>query len=102
MKEKLEAALAEIEALQSHLDQVRTSPDLEGRGEGEETPDVPPEIAALMEPGETIGSAKKRLWPILRDELADLKNKEALFGTPIPRKAEVETLIGILARVGEK
>jgi len=62
---------------------------------------VPPSISALMEDGETLKQAKLRLYPLLQDELAELKNQEALFGKTIPRRAEVESLIGVLARVGE-
>lgn len=62
---------------------------------------VPQSIRSLMEEGETMKQAKMRLYPLLQDELAELKNQEALFGKTIPRRAEVESLIGILARVGE-
>jgi hypothetical protein len=62
---------------------------------------VPPALRNLMEDDETISQARLRLWPILNDELATLKNQEALFGKSIPRRAEVESLIGILAMVGE-
>jgi hypothetical protein len=42
-----------------------------------------------------------RLFPLLNAELSRLNNQEALLGRSIPRKADVENLIGILARVGE-
>ena len=44
---------------------------------------------------------KVRLFPLLNAELSRLNNQEALLGRSIPRKADVESLIGILARVGE-
>lgn len=44
---------------------------------------------------------RAKLFPILNAELPRLSNQEALLGRAIPRKAEVESLIGILARVGE-
>lgn len=42
-----------------------------------------------------------KLFPLLNAELSRLNNQEALLGRSIPRKAEVESLIGILAKVGE-
>ena len=44
---------------------------------------------------------RKRLFSILNRELGRLKNEEALLGKSIPRRADVESLLGILARVGE-
>lgn len=64
-------------------------------------PMAPQALQGLMLEGETITDAKVRLWPILNNELAELKNKEALFGVSIPRRAEVELLIGVLAMVGD-
>jgi hypothetical protein len=49
-----------------------------------------------MHPDERV-----KLFPLLNAELARLNNQEALLGRAIPRKAEVESLIGILAKVGE-
>jgi hypothetical protein len=62
---------------------------------------VPEKLAKLMEEGETVADARRRLWPLLNDELAKLRNEEALIGKTIPRRAEVEYLIGVLARMGE-
>lgn len=44
---------------------------------------------------------RKKLFSILNDDLGRLKNEEALLGKSIPRRADVESLLGILARVGE-
>lgn len=44
---------------------------------------------------------RRRLFSILNTELGRLKNQEALLGSSIPRRADVEELIGILAKVGE-
>jgi hypothetical protein len=44
---------------------------------------------------------RKRLFSLLNTELGRLKNQEALLGKSIPRRADVEELIGILAKVGE-
>ena len=44
---------------------------------------------------------RRRLFSILNTELGRLKNQEALLGKSIPRRADVEELIGILAKVGE-
>ena len=44
---------------------------------------------------------RRRLFSILNTELGRLKNQEALLGKSIPRRADCEELIGILAKVGE-
>jgi hypothetical protein len=62
---------------------------------------VDPALASLMSPGETVSGARRRLWPLLNAELSRLRNEEALIGKTIPRRAEVEYLIGVLARMGE-
>lgn len=62
---------------------------------------IPEEIRKLMQGDETLPQARQRLWPILNAELGELKNQEALFNKTIPRRAEVEQLISILARLGE-
>jgi len=48
-----------------------------------------------------ISPDRKKLFSILNGELGRLKNEEALLGKSIPRRADVESLLGILARVGE-
>lgn len=48
-----------------------------------------------------ISADRKKLFSILNGELGNLKNEEALLGKSIPRRADVESLLGILARVGE-
>lgn len=62
---------------------------------------IPEEIRKLMQGDETLPQARQRLWPILNAELGELKNQEALFNKTIPRRAEVEQIISILARLGE-
>lgn len=62
---------------------------------------VPPKLASEMLADETIGQAKKRLFPLLTQEKAKLKNQQALFGQTDPRLADVEYLLGILAQVSE-
>ena len=62
---------------------------------------IPDEIRKLMLDDETLPQARQRLWPVLNAELSELKNQEALFNKTIPRRAEVEQLISILARLGE-
>ncbi len=63
-------------------------------------------LKAAMEDGESVGAAKRRLYPILNEELSRLQNQEALLGASTPesvsaRRKEVESLLGILARVGD-
>ena len=63
-------------------------------------------LKAAMEEGESVGAAKRRLYPILNEELSRLQNQEALLGASTPesvsaRRKEVESLLGILARVGD-
>lgn len=42
-----------------------------------------------------------KLFPILNNELSRLTNEEALLNKPIPRRGDVQSLLGILAKVGE-
>lgn len=63
-------------------------------------------LKTAMEDGESVGAAKRRLYPILNEELSRLQNQEALLGASTPesvsaRRKEVESLLGILARVGD-
>jgi hypothetical protein len=44
---------------------------------------------------------RKKLFSLLNGELGRLQNEEALLGKSIPRRADVDSLLGILARVGE-
>lgn len=72
--------------------------------DAEPEPETDPEIDKLraeLEDGESLKTGKARLYAKLNNELSRLKNEEALLGKTIPRRAEVESLIGILARVGE-
>lgn len=80
-------ALEKMEALKARVDGARAS--------------VPTELQTLMEDGESVKDAKQRLWPLLMSELEDLQNQEALFGKSIPRREEVESLLGVLGRLGE-
>lgn len=63
-------------------------------------------LKTAMEEGESVSAAKRRLYPILNEELSRLQNQEALLGASTPesvsaRRKEVESLLGILARVGD-
>lgn len=94
-KEALRARIAELEQI---IERAAEPPPL--------SPDpvkhmIPDEIRKLMQGEETLPQARQRLWPILNAELGELKNQEALFNKTIPRRAEVEQLISILARLGE-
>lgn len=65
-------------------------------------PDDAAKLEADLHEGEAITAAnKKRLFRTLNEELGRLKNQEALLGVSVPRRAEVESLLGILARVGD-
>lgn len=65
-------------------------------------PDDAAKLEANLHDGEAITAAnKKRLFRTLNEELGRLKNQEALLGVSVPRRAEVESLLGILARVGD-
>lgn len=48
-----------------------------------------------------VAPDRKRLFSLLNGEFERLRNKEAFIGESIPRRADVEELIGILAKVGE-
>ena len=97
----LRARIAELESA-SYIDRDERPDAVEAEPEIEPTRKmIPDEIGELMEAGETIAEARERLWSKLNDELAELQNQEALFGKSIPRRAEVENLLGILARLGE-
>jgi len=62
---------------------------------------IPPEIAELMEPGETVAQATKRIAQLLWVEQAELKQAEGKKGENLRRAAEIEYLLGLLARLGD-
>ena len=77
--------LGPLEALKAKIDAVR----------------VPDEIRQLMEDGETVAEVRERLTPKLNSELSKLKNLRGLAGEDLGREAEIETLLGMLSRLGE-
>lgn len=62
---------------------------------------IPDQIGVLMQEGETFEEARDRLTPDLNRELAKLKNARGLAGEDLEREAEIETLLGMLSRLGE-
>jgi len=68
----------------------------------EDAPEVPPEIAALLDEGETLTrDVRRKLTERLNVELAELKNLRGLAGEDLKREAEIEKLLGLFARLGE-
>ena len=68
---------------------------------GEERSSIPAEIAELMEEGETLPQARRRLTELLFVEQAELKNLRGMAGEDLPREAQIEKLLGLFARLGE-
>jgi len=63
---------------------------------------VPAEIAALLDEGETLSrDVRRKLTERLNVELAELKNLRGLAGEDLKREAEIEKLLGLFARLGE-
>jgi len=79
--------------------------DMDGQGVVETMPaasNVPPEIAALLDEGETLTrDVRRKLTERLNVELAELKNLRGLAGEDLKREAEIEKLLGLFARLGE-
>lgn len=79
--------------------------DMDGQGVVEAMPaasNVPPEIAALLDNGETLTrDVRRKLTERLNVELAELKNLRGLAGEDLKREAEIEKLLGLFARLGE-
>ena len=79
--------------------------DMDGQGVVEAMPavsNVPPEIAALLDDGETLTrDVRRKLTERLNVELAELKNLRGLAGEDLKREAEIEKLLGLFARLGE-
>lgn len=79
--------------------------DMEGQGVVEAMPaasNVPPEIAALLDDGETLTrDVRRKLTERLNVELAELKNLRGLAGEDLKREAKIENLLGLFARLGE-
>lgn len=79
--------------------------DMDGQGVVEAMPavsNVPPEIAALLDEGETLTrDVRRKLTERLNVELAELKNLRGLAGEDLKREAEIEKLLGLFARLGE-
>lgn len=72
----------------------------------EEVPDlsqkmIPAEIASLMEEGESVAKAKQRLTQLLWIEEAELKQAQGRKDENLKRGAEIEYLLGLLARLGD-
>lgn len=62
---------------------------------------VPAEIRSLMEEGESLSSAKRRLTELLWVEQAELRNLRGTDRENLKREAEIERLLGLFARLGE-
>lgn len=79
--------------------------DMDGQGVVEvveAVSNVPPEIAALLDEGETLTrDVRRKLTERLNVELAELKNLRGLAGEDLKREAEIEKLLGLFARLGE-
>lgn len=65
------------------------------------TSTVPESIAALIEPGETLAEARRRLTEILNIELAELVLARGTNKENLEREAEIQHLRNLLARIGE-
>lgn len=108
--EELERLRAENVALKERLDSVDVTPlppnptetklsDYGAVGDG--VSHIPDEIRDLMEEGESLSAAKRRLTELLWVELAELKNLRGVAGEDLKREAEIERLLGLFARLGE-
>lgn len=62
---------------------------------------IPDEIRKLMEDGESLSSAKRRLTELLWVEQAELRNLRGTDRENLKREAEIERLLGLFARLGE-
>jgi hypothetical protein len=62
---------------------------------------VPSQIKDLMEEGETVAQAKQRLTQLLWVEQAELKQAQGMKGENLKREAEIDFLLGLLARLGD-
>lgn len=62
---------------------------------------IPEEIRSLMQEGESLSSAKRRLTELLWVEQAELRNLRATDRENLKREAEIERLLGLFARLGE-
>lgn len=97
----LRARIAELESA-SYIDRDERPDAVEAEPEIEPTRKmIPEQIGALMQEGETFEEARDRLTPELNRELAKLKNARGLAGEDLEREAEIETLLGMLSRLGE-
>ena len=108
--EELERARRVNRELFSNVDddlnpQAPSDWDMDGQGVVEAMPavsHVPPEIAALLDDGETLTrDVRRKLTERLNVELAELKNLRGLAGEDLKREAEIEKLLGLFARLGE-
>ena len=62
---------------------------------------IPEEIRKLMEDGESLSNAKRRLTELLWVEQAELRNLRGTDRGDLKREAEIERLLGLFARLGE-
>jgi hypothetical protein len=70
----------------------------------DERASIPNEIAELMEPGETLTQARKRLSELLNVEKAELRLKRAAGSATdaeLKREADVDRLQGLFSKLGE-
>lgn len=72
----------------------------EGFPNGERTM-IPEKIRVLMNEGETLVAAKRRLTELLYVEKAELENLRGVAGQNLKREAEIEELLSLFARLGE-
>lgn len=69
--------------------------------EAETASAIPKDIAVLMQPGETLIEARRRLTEILNIELAELVLARGTNKENLEREAEIQRLRNLLARIGE-
>ena len=75
--------------------------DEEAEPESEASIAAPDEIRNLMQEGESLSSAKRRLTELLWVEQAELRNLRGTDRENLKREAEIERLLGLFARLGE-
>ena len=93
---------AAVEALGDDLEKARAANRQLLTGDEKST--IPSEIAELMEPGETLTQARKRLSELLNVEKAELRLKRAAGSATdaeLKREADVDRLQGLFSKLGE-
>lgn len=90
-----------LDSLGEELERTRRANRQLVNGAEEAKQPIPEEIAELMEEGETLPQARRRLTELLFVEQAELKNLRGMAGEDLPREAQIEKLLGLFARLGE-